>query len=52
MREHNALRFRSALQLQLAWYKYKGAFATFLLLSCLRELDKQENDFKAEINRR
>lgn len=40
---------RACLTLQLAWYRKKGSFATFLLLSCLRVSDEEDVEYAAQV---
>lgn len=39
----------AGLKLQFAWYRRKGSFATFVLLSCLRVSDEEDQEYAAHV---
>ena len=45
MRDASAEEHLAGLRLQLAWYRNRGVFPTFLLLSCLRVSDQEDKDY-------
>ena len=51
IRQVNSQREKAALRLQRLWYQRNGYFHTFLLMSCYRELEKEESDFAKLIDR-
>lgn len=49
---HNKIRQEqwAGLRLQFAWYRRKGSFATFVLLSCLRVSDEEDLEYAAYVH--
>ena len=52
IKQSNLNEFQAALTIQRAWYKKNGQFSTFVLLGCLRESDRLEEEFYSMINAR